>query len=74
MIVLCDNNHLLSSSTIFTKTVSGEPRIARLGNDDRSISSRKFSSISNILSLIIGTSNVALVTPAENVTVYGPGV
>ena len=46
--------------------------IIPVGSDDALIVSTKFSFISNILSSFIEMLNGALVSPAENVTVYGP--
>ena len=43
-----------------------------LGRDDASMVRLKFSFPSDVTSSIIGTSNVTLVLPAGNVTVYGP--
>jgi len=52
---------------------SGLPTVNPVGNEDWSIVRSKFSSMSsNIVSLLIETSNVMLVTPAGNVIVYGP--
>ena len=45
-----------------------------VGSEVSSIVSIKSSLISYILSSFIGTSNVAVVCPAGNVTVYGPEV
>ena len=49
----------------------GVPTLTPVGKDG-SIVSVKFSSPSYKLSSVIGTSNGTLVTPAGNVTVYGP--
>lgn len=43
-------------------------------SEDGSIVRLKFSSSSNMISSVIKTSNEACVTPAENVTLYGPEV
>ena len=43
-----------------------------LGSDDESIRRSKVSLSSRILSSIIGAPNGTLVTPAGNMTVYGP--
>ena len=50
----------------------GSPIVILLGSEDELIVSRKYSFHSNILSSFTGTLNVAVVTPAANVTVYGP--
>ena len=44
------------------------------GSDDELILNRKLSSLSNISSSLIMTSNEASVSPAENVTLYGPAL
>jgi len=48
------------------------PRVILLGRELGEIVRVKFSFPSNILSSIIGTSNGTLISPAGNVTVYGP--
>ena len=50
----------------------GVPSLTLPGNDDELIMSIKYTSISNVLSLIIGILNATIVTPAGNVAVYGP--
>ena len=59
-------------STIVTVAILGLPRLTLLGSELFIIVSVKDSSPSCIVSLIIGTSNIALVTPAVNVTLYSP--
>ena len=48
------------------------PVATRLGSEDESMLSIKFSLCSNKLSSFIGIVNGTLVTPTGNVTVYGP--
>ena len=50
----------------------GLPTLTPLGSEDDSIVIIKFSSLSNISSSVIGISNGTLVSPAGNMTVYGP--
>ena len=69
----CTDQNLQSSSTMMTVASLGAPTVTPLGSDEL-IASIKFSSISNIISSVIGTSNEAIVIPAGNVTVYGPEV
>ena len=63
---------LHSSSTIVTVALPGLPRVRSSGSEDGSIVTVKSSSPSNISSSFIVTSNGTLVSPAGNVTVYGP--
>ena len=70
--LLITANHLRSSSTMVTVALPGSPRVTPAGSEDVSIVRSKSSLPSNMLSLFIGTSNGTLVTPAGNVTVYGP--
>ena len=55
-----------------TLALLGLPRLTPVGNVVRIIVRSKFSVLSNMLSLFIGTPNEVLVVPAGNVTVYGP--
>ena len=55
-----------------TVALPGLPTVTLLGSEDELIVSLKFSFPSNILSSVIRTSNVAVVSPAENMTLYGP--
>ena len=64
--------HLQSSSITTIVTCARFPRVTLLGREFGAIVRVKFSLPSNILSVAIATSNETLVTPAENVTVYGP--
>ena len=63
---------LLLLSTIVTTARPGVIRFTRLGNERCVMVRRNSSSSSNILSSLNGTSNETLVSPAVNVTVYGP--
>ena len=69
----CTDQNLQSSSTMITVASLGAPSVTPLGSDEL-IASIKFSSISNIISSVIGTLNVTIVIPAGNVTAYGPEV
>ena len=64
--------HLRVTSTIVTVAWSGLPIITSPGSEDESMLSIKFSLPSDIPSSFIGISNGTLVSPAGNVTVYGP--
>ena len=64
--------YLQSLSTIVIVALPGLPRVTLSGSEDESIVRVKSSLPSNILSSVIGTSNGTLVTPAGNVTAYGP--
>ena len=67
--------HYLQSSLITVTVASpGLPIVTLLGSEYELIVSMKFSLYSNVLSSIIAILNVANVTPAGNVTVYGPEV
>ena len=48
------------------------PRVTSVGSEFGSIVNLNSSLASNMLSSFIGTLNETLVTPAENMTVYGP--
>ena len=48
------------------------PTLTLLGSEDGLMVRINSSSFSNMLSLIIGTSNEAVVVPADNMTSYGP--
>ena len=48
------------------------PTLTPLGNEDELMVSVNVSLISHIPSSIIGTSNVTLITPVGNMTVYSP--
>ena len=67
--LLSSFNMVTVASSLFVSrvTVSSD-------NDESSILNTKLSSLSNISSLLIVTSNEALVCPATNVTPYGPGL
>ena len=52
----------------------GSPTVTPVGSEDGLIVSIKLSLPSNMLSSYIGISNGTLVTPAGNVTVYGPEI
>ena len=70
--VLNITHHLRSLSTMVTVALPGLPRVTLSGSEDESIVRVKSSLPSNRLSSVIGTLNGALVTPAGNVTAYGP--
>lgn len=61
-----------SSSIIVTVEWLGLPISILSGSENESITRVKFSLLSDILSLVIGTLNEAAVTPALNMTKYGP--
>ena len=46
--------------------------LTSLGSEDELITSMKFSLPLNMLSSLIGISNETLISPAGNLTVYGP--
>ena len=62
-------NHSRSSSTIVTVAW---PQLTPSGVEDELIVRVKFLSSSNTLSLYIGTTILALISPAGNITLYGP--
>ena len=62
----------LSLSTMVTVAWPGLPTLILLGNEETLISICMSSLFSNISSSVIGILNEAVVTPAGNVTVYGP--
>ena len=66
-------HNLQSLSIMVTVAWPGLPTITPVGNDEF-IVRVKFSFSSNILSSFIGILNGTLVTPAGNVTEYGPEV
>ena len=72
--IVLDHHHLQSSSTISIVALPTAPTLQSAGSEDGSIVMVKVSLPSNILSSFIGTLNEALVSPARNVTVYGPEV
>ena len=57
---------------MFTVALPGLPLVKSSGSEDLSMVTVKSSFPSTILSLVIGTSNGTVVSPAGNVTVYGP--
>ena len=61
-----------SLSTMVTVANPGLPRVTPEGSELWSIVRVNSSLLSSMVSLLIGTSNVIVVTPAGNVTVYGP--
>ena len=66
--------YLRSSSAIVTVAWRGLPAVTSLGSEDKSMVNLKISFPSKMLSSFTGTSNEAIVTPAGNITVYGPDV
>ena len=62
----------LSLSTMVTIAWPGLLTLTLLGNEGTLISICISSLFSNILSSVIGIFNEAIVTPAGNVTIYGP--
>ena len=66
--------HSLSLSIIVTTAWLGLSTINPLGSEDEIIVRSNCSLNSNILSSIIGVSKETEVTPAGNVTVYGPEI
>ena len=67
-------HNLLSSSTMVTVASPILPTETLLGSEDALILSVKFSLYSDVESSVIAMSNLAYVSPAGIVTVYGPGV
>ena len=65
---------LLSLSTMVTVAWPGLLTLTLLGNEETLISICKFSLFSKMLSSVIGILNEAVVSPAGNVTEYGPKV
>ena len=70
--IIIIQSDLPSSSTIVTIALPGLPMLTLLGSEDELITSIKFLLPLNILSSLIGISNEILVSPAANVTLYGP--
>ena len=66
--------YLQSSSATATVAWRGLPAVTSLGSEDKSMVNLKISFPSKMLSSFTGTSNEAIVTPAGNITVYGPDV
>ena len=64
--------YLPSSSYIVTVAWVGLLTVTLVGSEDGSITRLNFSSPSSTLSLVITTVNETRVTPAGNVTTYGP--
>ena len=64
--------NLLSLSLMIITVLFGTPVVMLLSNELLSIISSKVSLSSNILSLTIVMLNDTLITPAGNVTLYGP--
>ena len=66
---------LPSSSIIVIVLSLGLPTVTLVSDIEDELTMRvKLSSLSNILSLTIETSNEAVVLPARKVIVYGPGI
>jgi len=65
-------NCIPSLSTTVTIALAGLPTVRPLGGEDKLMVREKSSASSQILSSIIGTLKDIMVSPAINVTLYGP--